>query len=105
MYILLFASAENTDNPPRIACLLPSTAIKRSSQPHPLSPPLTLHFIFPPPYSEHNAIKAPPVVVVPFHRRSTPIIPPHNDTNSDELADPLLLLEPRRHCLCKSMLG
>jgi hypothetical protein len=34
-----------------------------------------------------------PTVVVPFHRRSTPIVALHNDTHNDELADHLSLPE------------
>jgi hypothetical protein len=39
---------------------------------------------------EHHAIEAPLAVVVPFHRRPTLIVPLHNDTYGDELADPLM---------------
>jgi hypothetical protein len=41
----------------------------------------------------HHAIGAPPTVVVLFHRRPMPIIPPYNDTYGDKLVDPLSLLE------------
>jgi hypothetical protein len=34
-------------------------------------------------------IGAPPATVVPFHRCLTSIVPPHNNTHGDELADPL----------------
>jgi hypothetical protein len=53
-----------------------STAIKRSSQPWPLCPPLN-----------------PPTVIVPFHRRLMLIIPLHNDTHNDKLANSLSLPE------------
>jgi hypothetical protein len=45
----------------------------------------------PPLYPEHHTIGAPPVVVVLFHCRLTPIIHLHNDIHDDKLADPLLL--------------
>jgi hypothetical protein len=41
----------------------------------------------------HHTIGAPPAVVIPFHLRPTPIIPPHDDTHGNELANPLLLFE------------
>jgi hypothetical protein len=34
---------------------------------------------------------APPAAVIPFHRGLTSIIPLHNDTHNDELADHLSL--------------
>jgi hypothetical protein len=49
--------------------------------------------ILPPPWPEHHAIGAPPAVIIPFHHRLTPIVPPHNDTHGDKLADPLSLSE------------
>jgi hypothetical protein len=55
-----------------------------TTQPH-------LHFVSSQP--EHHAIGAPPTAVILFHRRPTSIIPPHNDTYDDELADPVLLPE------------
>jgi hypothetical protein len=42
---------------------------------------------------EHHAIRASPVAVILFHRRPTSIVPPHNDTHIDKLADPLSLFE------------
>jgi hypothetical protein len=53
--------------------------------------PLNRVSILPPPYPEHHIIEAPPIAVVLFHRRPTPIAPLHNDIHSDELADPLSL--------------
>jgi hypothetical protein len=84
-----------TGHPPQTARLPPSTAIKRSSQPWQLSTPLYRIFILPPPQPEHHTIGAPPIVVAPFHYSPTSIVPPHNDTHSDELADPLSL--PKQH--------
>jgi hypothetical protein len=42
---------------------------------------------------EHHTIKARPAVIVSFHCCLTSIVSPHNNTQSDELADPLLLPE------------
>jgi hypothetical protein len=36
---------------------------------------------------------ASPTAFVLFHRRPTHIVPPHNNTYDDEIADPLSLLE------------
>jgi hypothetical protein len=77
----------------RSARLSPSTAIKGSSQPWPLSPPLNHVSILPPPLPDHHAIGAPPIVAVPFHHCIMPIVPSHNDTHGDKLVDPLSLLE------------
>jgi hypothetical protein len=38
-------------------------------------------------------MEAPPTAIIPFHCRTTHIIPLHNDTHGDELADLLLLFE------------
>jgi hypothetical protein len=78
-----------TGYPPQTAGLPPSTTIKRSFQLWSLTQPLNRASILAPPYLEHHAIGAPPTVVFPFHRYLTPIIPLHNDTYGDELADPL----------------
>jgi hypothetical protein len=78
-------------HPPWIAQLPPSTLIERSSQLWSLSPPLNRVSIFPPPYSEHHAIGAPPTSGIPFHHHLTPIVPLHNDTYGGKLADPLFL--------------
>jgi hypothetical protein len=43
--------------------------------------------------SEHHAIGALLTTIVSFHHCLTPIVPLHNDTHNDELADPLLLPE------------
>jgi hypothetical protein len=82
-----------TDHPPCTTWLPPSTAIKRSPQPCPLSISLNRVSIFPPPKLEHHTIRAQPAVVVPFYLCPMPIVPLHNDTHGDKLADPLLLPE------------
>jgi hypothetical protein len=64
---------------------------KRSSQHWSLSPPFNRVSILPPPKLEYHAIRAPPVVVVPFHRHPTPIVSLHNDTHDDKLVDLLSL--------------
>jgi hypothetical protein len=74
--------------PPWIVRLSPSTAIKRPSQYWSLFIPLNHVSILPPLQLEHHAIGASPVVVVPFPRHLRPIVPPHNNTHSDDLADP-----------------
>jgi hypothetical protein len=44
---------------------------------------------------KHHVIKAPPDAIIPFHRWPTSIIPLHNDTHGDKLANKLSLPEPR----------
>jgi hypothetical protein len=80
-------------DPPYIARLPPSTAIKRPSQPWPLSPPLNHVSVLAPPWPKHHTIRAPHVAVVPFHCHTMPIVPLHNETHNDELADPLSIHE------------
>jgi hypothetical protein len=80
-------------HPPQTAYLPPSTAIKKSSQPWSMFPPLDRVSILPPRYPEHHDIRASPATVIPFHRYPTPIIPSHNNTHGDELADTLSLSE------------
>jgi hypothetical protein len=43
--------------------------------------------------AEHHVIGAPPVTVISFHRRPTPIIYPHNDIHGDKLTNHLLFSE------------
>jgi hypothetical protein len=64
-----------------------------SSQHWPLSPPLNRVSILSPPKLVHHTIGPPPAAIVPFHRRPTHIVPPHNYTHGDELANPLSLPE------------
>jgi hypothetical protein len=40
-----------------------------------------------------NATGTSPTTVIPFHRRSTSIVPPHNDTYGDKLTNQLSLSE------------
>jgi hypothetical protein len=43
--------------------------------------------------AKETRIGAPPDVVVLFHHRLTPIVPPHNNTHGNELTDPLSLFD------------
>jgi hypothetical protein len=52
-------------------------------------PPLNRVSILRPHYPEHHVIGAPPAFIVHFHRCPTYIVPQHNDTHVDELADPI----------------
>jgi hypothetical protein len=80
-----------TGYPPRTVRLSPSTAIKRSSHPWSLIPPLNHVSILPHPYPEHHVIGTSPAAIILFHHYLTPIIPSHNDTHSDKFVDPVSL--------------
>jgi hypothetical protein len=67
--------------------VIPASATLPTTQPR-------LHFVSS--LAKHHIIGAPPNVIVPFHCRPTPIVPPYNDTHSDELANPLSLHKPPR---------
>jgi hypothetical protein len=71
--------------------LTPSTAIKNSPQHWSLFPPLNRISISS--ELEHHVIGASLTTVVFFHRCSMFIVPLHNDTHGDELADTLLFFE------------
>jgi hypothetical protein len=62
-----------------------------------LSSSLNHVFILSPPKSEHHIIRAPLAIFIPFHRCPTRIVPPHNDTHGDKLAD--------THSLSKQLVG
>jgi hypothetical protein len=46
-----------------------------------------------PPYLKHHTIGAPPATIIPFHCCPMLIVPSQNNTQGDELANPLSLIE------------
>jgi hypothetical protein len=74
-------------SPPSLRCykkVIPTSATLPTTQPH-------LHFASFLDGAPRN--RSSTTVIIPFHHWPMSIVSPHNDTHSDELADPLSLLE------------